>query len=112
MEGKNNFVDKSEKRSEEEKMVESMGKKYARKRTESSLSDMSEVKSSLDEMNSGSEFGDDSITQDMNNKLPSIQTEIAEILKIKNKDILNNKINLVRISEGTVLCKEGDYVFK
>lgn len=101
MEAKKVFMEKSE-------MAENLGKKYSRKRTSSSES--SAIKSSLEDLNSGSEFGDDSVTQDMNNKMPLVQIEMADLLKIKNKDTLNNKVNLVRISEGTVLCKEGDYV--
>lgn len=110
MEGKKIFIEKSEKKSQE-KIFENLDNKHSRKKTESTSSDFSADKSSSDQINSGSEFGDDSITQDMNNKMPIIQTEMADLLKIKNSNILNNKINLFRISEGTVLCKEGDYVF-
>ncbi|CAF0782025.1 unnamed protein product [Brachionus calyciflorus] len=79
------------------------------KRNVSSSSESVASDSSSDETNSGSEFGDDSITQDMNRKLPTVKAEIADLLKLNEKNILDNKISLVRISEGTVLCKEGDF---
>jgi len=45
----------------------------------------------------------------LKNKLPQVEKEIAEMLKLKDASILKNKINIIHVSEGTILCKEGDY---
>jgi CRP-like cAMP-binding protein len=57
----------------------------------------------------GSEFGGYFSQRDIEKKLPLIQKDIAAMLKLDDPSILKDKLNLIRVSEGTVLCKEGDY---
>ena len=39
-----------------------------------------------------------------------MQQDIAEMLKLKDANILKDKIGIINVSDGTILCKEGDYV--
>lgn len=72
--------------------------------------EMDSATSSDDEQSNGSEFGECVSSKDLKNKLPQVEKEIAEMLKLKDASILKNKINIIHVSEGTILCKEGDYV--
>jgi CRP-like cAMP-binding protein len=72
--------------------------------TESSISGRYESPS-----DAGSEFGDNICQRDIEKKLPLIQKDIATMLKLDDPGILKDKLKLIRVSEGTVLCKEGDY---
>ena len=71
---------------------------------------MDSATSSDDEQSNGSEFGECVSSKDLKNKLPQVEKEIAEMLKLKDASILKNRINIIHVSEGTILCKEGDYV--
>jgi lysophospholipid hydrolase len=62
------------------------------------------------EDDNGSEFGDDFLSQkEIYEKMPQIKKSIATQLKLDNEDILSDKLNLIRVSEGTILCREGDF---
>lgn len=72
--------------------------------TEESAIESSEGESSL-----GSEFGESHNTNSIQSKFPQVKKDIAAILKIHDPEILNDKINLTIVTDGTVICKEGDY---
>ena len=38
-----------------------------------------------------------------------MKKDIAAILKIQEPDILDDKINLTIVTDGTIICREGDY---
>lgn len=58
----------------------------------------------------GSEFGECMSSRELKNKLPQVEKEIAEMLKLKDASILKDKIGIINVTDGTILCKEGDYV--
>jgi lysophospholipid hydrolase len=42
-------------------------------------------------------------------KLPQVQKDMCDMLKLSDVKILTDRVNLMHVSEGTVLCKEGDF---
>lgn len=91
--------------------------------------------SSLGKHSNGSEFGESMGQDELTHKLPAVQAEIAQILKLdvshqtfsfrfidgnsgkacfaiflKDPSILEGKISILSVSVGTILCREGDYV--
>ena len=66
--------------------------------------------SSGEESQLGSEFGEShGNTYKIKSKLPQVKKDIAGSLKITDAEVLEDKINITSVSEGTVICKEGDY---
>lgn len=58
----------------------------------------------------GSEFGEYDSMHDLGKRLPQIRREMAHLLNLKDPELLNGRIDMTNVSEGTVLCKEGDFV--
>lgn len=67
------------------------------------------MSSSDDEHSHGSEFGESTKRVNLQEKLPAVQAQIAGMLKLNDPAVLSGKITLMSVSEGTILCREGDY---
>lgn len=73
-------------------------------------SDESAIDSSEEESELGSEFGEaHGNTYKVKSKLPQVKKDLSASLKITDPEVLDGKINITCVSEGTVICREGDY---
>jgi CRP-like cAMP-binding protein len=77
--------------------------------TDDNNDDVDDDENETSSSENGSEFGECLNYNALNKKLPLVQSIIAEKLKLKNQKILDGKVRLVSIAEGTILNKEGDY---